>query len=166
MKYELLREYVRETLKTEMLVEKKEKIKSLDDVKTVGHLRSLIKHSQRKKSSKVGGKGLADTAIDIVVDEIQALIPGFATVKNLAMAAKNAYSLPDEAKAGALAALDVDDDVSKVLDDAVENLFFKDYLDGLKSYPDDTELEDIDVTKALTNWMKKKYNNTNVTKGE
>ncbi len=162
----LLREYIRETLKKELVTEKKEKIKSLEDVKTVGHLRALISHIQAKKAGKEGGKGIADTVLDVVVDEIQGLIPGFATAKNLFMAAKGMYDLDDKAKVGALASLNVDDDISKVIDDAIENEFLSDYLNALKSLPDDADLEEIDVTKALTNWMKKKYNQTTVSKGD
>ena len=66
---------------------------------------------------------------------------------------------------GALASLNVDDDVPKVLDDAVENQFFDEYLKGLSALPDDAELETIDVSKALENWMAKKYNNTTISKG-
>ncbi len=161
-----VRTYIREALLQKILVEKKQKKKmtSINDVKTVGDLRAVIKYAQLKKQGKEGAKGLAATVTDIVVDEIQGMIPGFATAKNLAMAARNAYKLPDDAKAGALASLDVDDDVSKVLDDAVENQFFDEYLKGLDRLPDDAELEDINVTKALTNWMKKKYNDTIVSK--
>ncbi len=168
MNESIIRSYIREALLQKILVEKKQKKKmtSINDVKTVGDLRAVIKYAQLKKQGKEGAKGLAATVTDIVVDEIQGMIPGFATAKNLAMAAKNAYKLPDEAETGALAALDVDDDVSRVLDDAVENLFFKDYLNNLKSFPDDTRLSQIDVTKALSNWMKKKYNDTTVSKGE
>ena len=161
----LLREYIRETLKEELITEKKEKIKSLDDVKTVGHLKALIDHVRAKKAGKEGGKGIADTIIDIAVDEIQGVIPFFATAKNLFMAAKGMYDLDDKAKIGALASLNVDDDVSKVIDDAIENEFLKDYLSSLDGLSPDKELEDIDVTKALSNWMKKKYDNTTVTKG-
>ena len=162
----LLREYIREALKKELITEKKEKIKSLDDVKTVGHLKALIDHVRRKKAGKEGGRGIADTVVDIAVDEIQGMIPGFATAKNLFMAAKGVYDLDDKAKVGALASLNVDDDVSKVIDDAIENEFLKDYLSALDGLSPDKELDDIDVTKALTNWMKKKYNNTAVTKDE
>ena len=160
----LLREYIREALRQEMLVEKRAKIKSIDDVKTVGDLKAVIKHAQRKKAGKVGGKGLVDTALDIVVDEIQGMIPGFATVKNLTMAMKGVYELDDEAKVGELSSLNVDDDVSKVIDDAVENAFLKDYINNLEKFPEETELEDIDITKALTNWMSKKFNKTTVSK--
>ena len=73
----LLREYIRESILAEA------PLKSMEDVKTVGDLRKLIQHASAKKKGKTGAKGLAGTALDIVVDEIQALIPGFATVKNL-----------------------------------------------------------------------------------
>ena len=62
--------------------------------------------------------------------------------------------------------MNVDDDVSKVIDDAIENEFLKDWELALSSLSDDKELEEIDVTKALSNWMKKKYDNTTVSKGE
>ena len=140
----LLREYIRESLKKELLTEKKEQIKSLDDVKTVGHLKALINHVRSKKAGKEGGKGIADTVIDIAVDEIQGMIPGFATAKNLFMAAKGVYDLDDKAQVGALASLNVDDDVSKVIDDAIENEFLKDWESALSSLSDDKELEEID----------------------
>ena len=142
-----------------------EKIKSIEDVKTVGDLKKLIKHASGKNKGKAGGKGLADTAIDIVVDEIQALIPGFATVKNLAMAAKGAYKLDDEAKSGsALDVMNVDDDISKIVDDPVENAFMKDFAKKLEKIHDDTPISSLDVTKALTKWISDKFNNTQVAK--
>ena len=160
----LLRSYIQETLRNELVTEKKEKIRSLEDVKTVGHLKALIDHIRAKKAGKEGGKGIADTVIDIAVDEIQGMIPGFATAKNLFMAARNVYDLDDKAKIGALASLNVDDDVSKVIDDAIENEFLKDWLSALSALSDEKELDEVDVTKALSNWMKKKYDNTTVSK--
>ena len=72
---DVIRKYIRESIRQEMILEKKEKIKSLEDVKTVGHLKALIDHVRSKKAGKEGGKGIADTIIDIAVDEIQSLIP-------------------------------------------------------------------------------------------
>jgi len=142
-----------------------EKIKSIEDVKTVGDLRALIKHASGKKKGKAGGKGLADTAIDIVVDEIQAMIPGFATVKNLAMAAKGAYKLDDEAKTGsALDVMNVDDDISKIVDDPVENEFMKVYAKALEKFPDDKPIKSLDTTAALTKYIAAKFNNTQLEK--
>ena len=160
----ILREYVRATLAEEILLEKK--IKSIDDVETIGDLKQLIKSITRKKQGKEGGKGLVDTALDIVVDEIGGKIPGFATAKNLFMAAKSMYKLDDEAKVGSLGALNVDDDMSRVIDDSVENAFLKDFLNNLDHMDDNTPLTDLDVTGQLSDWISLSYNDTIVKSGD
>jgi hypothetical protein len=141
-------------------------IASIDDVETVGDLRKLINHALKTKRKKAGKRGIADTAVDVVVDEIQAMIPGFAIAKNLMMAVKSMYSLDDEEKTGtAFDALNVDDDISKIVDDPVENAFLDDFSKNLSAYDDDYPLTDLNVTELLTQWIAQKFNNTTLKKG-
>ena len=45
--------------------------------------------------------------------------------------------------------LNVDDDVSKIVDDPIENAFLANLSTTLEKDPDDTKLEDIDITQRL-----------------
>ena len=61
--------------------------------------------------------------------------------------------------------LNVNDEVSAVVDDRVENQFLNDILNVLKDMDDTAELEDIDMTTRLSNYIADKFNNTKVEKG-
>ena len=59
--------------------------------------------------------------------------------------------------------LNVDDDVSKIVDDPIENAFLEDMSKTLTEKPDDTKLEDIDMTQELQLYIADKFNDKTVT---
>ena len=140
------------------------RMKSIKDVKTVGDLRALIQTAQLKKRGEQLKGGVIDAAKSAIVDEIVGKIPGLAAAKNMFDLARSAYSLPDEATQGtALKFLNVDDDVSKIVDDPIENAFLADLSKTLQEDPDDTKLEDIDITQRLQLFLADKFNEKTVT---
>ena len=138
-------------------------IKRVEDVKTIGDLKSLIQTTQLKKRGDQLKGGVIDAAKNAVVDELVGKIPGLATAKSLFDFAKSTYQLPDESRTGtALDFLDVDDDVSKIVDDPIENAFLKTLGATLKTMDDRTPLENLNITKLLQAYISKNFNKRTV----
>ena len=139
-------------------------MKTAMDIKTVGDLRAIIQTAQLKKRGEQLKSGVVDAAKSAIVDEIVGKVPGLSAAKNMFDLARSAYTLPDEATQGtALKFLNVDDDVSKIVDDPIENAFLADLSKTLEKDPDDTKLEDIDITKRLQLYIADKFNKRTVT---
>ena len=78
-------------------------------------------------------------------------------------ALKALAKLPDKARpAGALGNLDVDDDVSKIVDDPIENKFLNVMAAKFASIPDNKPLGDVNMTNQLANFMSKEFNSRTV----
>ena len=146
----LLREYIREILK---------EAPETSSIETVGDLKKLIKYAQSAKRAELGKEAAKDWAKDSFFDETLGKIPGVAAAKNAAEALKAMYSLPDESRTGtALDYLDVDDDVSAIVDDPIENAFLKSLAKSLESKADDKPLSDLSVTKLLNKYIEREFN--------
>ena len=79
---------------------------------------------------------------------------------------KAVYDLPDDKKTKtALDFLNVDDQVSAVVDNNVENAFLKYFVQRLSELPPDQMLSGIDINTALSVFIRKKYNSTKLEKG-
>ncbi len=139
-------------------------MKTVRDVQTVGDLRALIQTAQLKKRGEQLKGGVIDAAKSAIVDEIVGKVPGLAAAKSMFDLAKSAYALPDEATQGtALKFLNVDDDVSQIVDDPIENAFLANLAKTLEKDPDDTKLEDIDITQRLQLYIADNFNKKTVT---
>ena len=131
-------------------------------IMTVGDLKKALNDAVQAKRRNRAASELTKTGAGIILD----LIPGAGTIKNIADVLINVYRLPDEKRSNTgLDALNVDDEISAVLDDRVENQFIKDYLKQFEKVPDSTNLGELDMTQLLTDFIKQKYNNTTVQKG-
>ncbi len=139
------------------------KVKSLNDVQTVGDLKKLIKYAQSAKRAEAGKEAAEEWAKASLWDETFGKIPGLSTAKNATDMLKAMYDQPDEARTGtALDHLDVDDDVAKIVDDPIENAFLKQYTQDLEDEDDDLPLSDVNVTKELSKFIKNKFNDRTV----
>jgi hypothetical protein len=120
-------------------------------------LRDLIKIANSEKRAEKGAAALKDIGLGVLAD----LIPGSGTVLTLAQALKGMYNAPDEKKTDTkLDLLNVDDEVSKIVDDTVEDNFFKKVTDQFKDLGDDETIPD--MTAALSNYLKKTYDSRTV----
>ena len=147
----LLREYIREILKEQKM--------TVDDIETYGDLKKLIKYAQSAKRAEIGTEAAKDWVKDSFFDEILGKIPGAATARNAAGVLKAMYTQPDESRTGtALDALDVDDDVSAIVDDPIENAFLKQWAEFLESKDDNKPLSDVNVTKSLNSYLEQQFN--------
>ena len=73
------------------------------------------------------------------------------------------YSLPDDKKTGTVldTLLNVDDDVSAIVDDNLENAFLQDFIKFVQQQPDEKTITD-NITVELQNYIAKKYNQNTV----
>ena len=139
------------------------KVKSLNDVETVGDLKKLIKYAQSAKRAKAGKEAAEEWAKSSLWDETFGKVPGLSTAKNATEMLKAMYDTPDDARTGtALDHMDVDDDVAKIVDDPIENAFLKQYVKDLESEDDDRPLSDVNVTKELSRFIKDQFNDRTV----
>ena len=141
---------------------RKNVLKEQPDIITVGDLKAALLGALQAKKQDIAASELKKTATGLLIG----LIPGAGTAKSIADILINVYKLPDEKRTNTgLDALNVDDQISAVLDDRVENQFIKDYLKQFEEVPDSTKLGELDMTKLLTDFIKQKYSNTTVEKG-
>ena len=148
----LLREYIRETLKEATLTRNPE---------TVGDLRALIDDALSTKRAEQGKGAGKDLAKSILMDLMP---PGVNTITSMFGAFKAMYSMPDDKRTGtAMDYLDVDDEVSAIVDDNVENKFLKAVVDAIKDVDDNTRLADFNMTKKLAKYIEQNFDSRTVT---
>ena len=116
------------------------------EIQTIGQLKRAIQGAiQAKRLGKVTGE-LKGVGAGILID----MIPGAGTIKSIFDVVKNTYSMPDNKKTNTgLDNLNVDDKVSLIVDDSIENQFLKDLVKWASTQSDDTLLADFNVTKRL-----------------
>jgi len=132
-------------------------LKEVDEpIETYGQLRNQLQtaiSSKKKEALKGFGIGLVFDAL------------GGAIFKDTATFIKTMYKLPDNKKTGTVldVFLNVDDDVSAIVDDELENAFLQDFMDTIQSRPDDERI-DASVTQELQKWIASKYSANTVKK--
>ena len=117
---------------------------------TYGDLRKqleLAKSAKSKDEFKSFGLGMA---MDLV---------GLSTVKAGVDLIKNMYSLPDNKKTNTVldTFLNVDDQVSAIVDDSVENQFIEHFMQYVQKQPADRNLQDDNITQHLLDFLSKNY---------
>lgn len=127
-----------------------------DDLKTVGDLKQLIAQAKRLKRTNAMKGELADTIKSV----------GSLGLSDLSKVIKSTYKLPDSVNRGpGLELLNVDDHVSAIVDDNLENDFLKTLEAELKSgaIPDETPLPQLNLTQMLSNFIHGKHDKRTVT---
>jgi len=129
------------------------KLPAADEIMTMGDLRAAIKGVRRAKLTK---KGLN------VAYELMGLIPAIGTAKTVFDILRTAYASIDDDKTGtAIDKLNVDDQITAIIDDKIENGFMKFVGTRLGKLGDDVPIPDIN--KALIAYLKKNFENRSVT---
>ena len=127
-----------------------------DELRTMGDLRRAVAGAIKAKKAGAGKGAIRKAAVGVVLDAI----PGAGSAKSLWDIAKSMYQMPDDKKTGTgLDFLNVDDEISAIVDDNVENAFLKALGGELKGYPDETTLEQMNITKMLTKYIAKEFDN-------
>jgi len=133
-------------------------------LKTYGDLKKVIKSiSNKQKLGVVGGVG-AEEVLNKIIDLAGQTIPGIGLAKTTFDVVKAFVSKPDTKKTGTwLDKLDIDDEMSAIVDDTVENGFMKMMSKTIESKPDDQPLEqNFNMNAEMVNYLKKQYSGRTV----
>ena len=131
------------------------------DLNTYGDLKKLINNiSKQQKGEKIISKGK-----EFALDQVLGLIPGASNAKTAFDFIKTAISKPDSKKTNTwLDKLDVDDEMSQIVDDTVENGFMQAMAKAIEAESDDKPLEDdFNMNAKMVDYLKKTYSGRTVT---
>ncbi len=126
-------------------------------METYGDLKKVIKSvSLKQKGEKVG---------KVAIDAVLGAIPGIGAAKTSFDFFKAAFKKPDDKKTSSwLDKLDVDDEMSAIVDDTVENGFLKAISAAIEKKPDDEKLDpNFDMNIKMTKYLGDKYKGRTVT---
>ena len=128
-----------------------------NDLKTYGDLKKAIKDiSLKQKGEKIAGIG---------IDTIIGTIPVLGNIKTGYDLVKAFVTAPDTKKTKTwLDKLQIDDEMSAIVDDTVENGFMKAMAAAIEAEPDNKSLEqDFNMNAKLVNYLKNQYKGRTVT---
>ena len=131
------------------------------ELNTYGDLKKLISGiSKRQKGEKILSKGK-----EFALDQILGFIPGASNAKTAFDFISLAIKKPDAKKTSTwLDKLDVDDEMSAIVDDTVENGFMQSMAKSIESEPDDKPLEDdFNMNSKMVDFLKRTYGGRTVT---
>ncbi len=131
------------------------------NLETYGDLKKLINGiSKQQKGEKIISKGK-----EFALDQVLGLIPGASNAKTAFDFIKTAVSKPDAKKTNTwLDKLDVDDEMSQIVDDTVENGFMQAMAKAIESESDTKPLEDdFNMNAKMVDYLKKTYSGRTVT---
>jgi hypothetical protein len=121
------------------------------ELKTYGDLKKTIKAiALKQKGEKVAG---------VALDTVVGLVPGLEAARTTFDFIKAAVSKPDVKKTKTwLDRLDVDDEMSAIVDDTVENGFMKAVAQSIDGESDEKPLEpDFNMNAKMVNYLQDKY---------
>jgi hypothetical protein len=121
------------------------------ELNTYGDLKKVIKAiSLKQKGEKIG---------DVALGVVMGMIPGAEAAKTTFDFIKAAFKKPDTKKTSTwLDKLDIDDKMSAIVDDTVENGFLKALAATIEREADDTPLEpDFNMNAKMVDFLKQKY---------
>jgi hypothetical protein len=125
------------------------------ELNSYGDLKKVIKAiALKQKGEKIVSQGKS-----FALDQLLGLIPGATNAKSTYDFIKAAVSKPDTKKTTTwLDKLDIDDEMSAIIDDTVENGFMQTMSKTIESQPDDKELEkDFNMNTKLIDYLKNKH---------
>jgi len=141
------------------------------ELKTMGDLKKFFKLTKVKKKggpiAKTAGKVLAGWLLPGGAEIIGALpdfVQALEDAPDWLSAVKSLASKDDNFKTSdALSRVNVDDEISKIVDDQVELDFLNWVVEKLQDLPDETPLEKIDMTDQLRRYLAATFDSRTVT---
>ena len=124
-------------------------------LRTFGDIKAIINRVKNKQ--KVAG--VAAAGADAAIDAALNMIPGLGAAKSAFAFFKAATTRPDTQKTNTfIDQLDVDDSMSKIVDDTVENEFLQNIESIISKYPDKEPLPaNWNMTNELVKFLRSKY---------
>lgn len=130
------------------------------ELKNYGELKTILKGiSLTQKGEKIIAQGK-----EVALDTLLGLIPGASAAKTVLGFLQAAVKKPDNKKTNTwLDRLDIDDKVSQIVDDTIENSFMDYMAKKIEQEPDDKKLDpDFNMNTELQDWLSDTYDNRTV----
>ena len=114
---------------------------------------------------KQRGEKIVSQGKSFVLDQVLGLIPGASNAKTTFDFLRAAFEKPDTKKTQTwLDKLDIDDEMSSIIDDTVENGFLKAMAATIEAESDTKQLEpDFNMNAKMVDYLKSKYSGRTVT---
>lgn len=149
----LLREYVKETLRNQVN-ESKTEPETFGELKKILNTVVLSQGSKAKAKKEIVKSGL-ETGFDVALDF---LIPYGGAAKSVGGLIKKLVSMKDEVRPdNFLGDLDIDDQISLIVDNDLEEKFVEYIANKINQKPDDEKLKGFTMTSELNNFLKKNF---------
>ena len=131
------------------------------ELNTIGKVRKAIKGAIAAKKKEISGQQMKSLGVDTLIGAVPVVGNIASVAKGLAGVVKSMYKLPDSEKTGTgLDHLKIDDMISVIVDDGIENKFLNSFLKQFENLPDDVPLVNVDMTKSLIKFIDSHYNRT------
>jgi hypothetical protein len=130
------------------------------ELKTYGDLKKVLKAiSLKQKGEKIVSQGK-----EVAIDTLLGLIPGAGAAKTVLGFLQAAVKKPDTKKTNTwLDKLDIDDKVSQIVDDTIENQFMDAMAKKIDQEADNKELgDDFNMNTELQQWLANTYDKRTV----
>jgi hypothetical protein len=130
------------------------------ELKTYGDLKKVLKAiSLKQKGEKIMSQGK-----EVAIDTLLGLIPGAGAAKTVLGFLQAAVKKPDTKKTNTwLDKLDIDDKVSQIVDDTIENQFMDAMAKKIDQEADNKELgDDFNMNTELQQWLANTYDKRTV----
>tara|TARA_B100001121_G_C18428029_1_gene497846 strand:+ start:46 stop:498 length:453 start_codon:yes stop_codon:yes gene_type:complete len=133
-----------------------------EKIETVGQLLQIINTVKRDRAMKAGGKLVAKLALPGIGDLADFIAAGL----DAADFGATLYGgdLSNKKPPPALQALQIDPNVSKIVDDDIEKAFLKYLSTELEQLDPNTKMADLSTTSMLQDFIAKQFNQTTVKK--
>tara|TARA_R110001592_G_scaffold86739_2_gene256014 strand:- start:606 stop:1064 length:459 start_codon:yes stop_codon:yes gene_type:complete len=131
-----------------------------EEINTVGDLRKIIRNYRESEAGKEVGKKAVEMAIEMTpgISNIYAVWKGVKDGKDML---GKLYGAEDDIQSNTgMDKLNVDDNVSKIVDDRLEQAFLNDLLKSIEQMDDNDEIPD--VNEKLQDYLKGKFNQHSV----
>lgn len=157
---------IKKSILKEMIKEEYQNVLCEQELKTVGDLRAVLRKIQlAKKAGKV-----TDVAKDIAVGAVLDIIPGASTAMNVFDVVKSVWDpsgkKPDKKTGSPLDKLQIDPEISAIVDDTVEEKFLIAVGKEFEKADDNTPLDSLDMTKSLQKYIGQEYDKRSVSTPE
>jgi hypothetical protein len=130
-------------------------------METYGDLKKVIRNIKLKQK----GEKIVSQGKSFALDQVLGLIPGASNAKTTFEFLRAAFEKPDTKKTQTwLDKLDIDDEMSAIIDDTVENGFLKIMADTIEAESDTKPLEsDFNMNAKMVDYLKSEYSGRTVT---
>ena len=130
------------------------------ELKTYGDLKKVLKAISLKQN----GEKIVSQGKEVAIDTLLGLIPGAGAAKTVLGFLTAAVKKPDTKKTNTwLDRLDIDDKVSQIVDETIENQFMDAMAKKTEQEADDKELgDDFNMNTELQQWLSNTYDKRTV----